>query len=49
MTRAIGVFFALLFIAKTSCFAAPTDPASDASIEECLKVSKADQMMDILG
>lgn len=43
MTRTFGVFLAL-FIAATA-WAAPSDPASDASIEEYLKVSNAEQLV----
>jgi hypothetical protein len=44
MSRTLGLFLAL-FLANTACMAAPTDPASDASIEEYLKVSNAEQLV----
>jgi uncharacterized protein len=43
VTRTLGLFLAL-FIANTLS-AAPTDPASDAAIEEYLKVSNAEQLV----
>lgn len=46
MQRALGLFLTLLFIADMPCMAAPTDPASDASIEEYLKVSNAQQLVE---
>jgi hypothetical protein len=45
MFRPSGVFFVLLFIG-TAAAAGPNDPASDASIEEYLKVSNAQQLVD---
>ena len=44
MSRTLGLFLAL-FLANTLCLAAPRDPASDASIEEYLKVSNAEQLI----
>ena len=46
MTRTLGLSLALLFIANTPCLAAPNDPASNASIEEYLKVSNAQQLVE---
>jgi hypothetical protein len=44
MTRALALCLTLQLISASS-FAAPTDPASDASIEEYLKVSNAEQLI----
>jgi len=46
MLKMSGVFLTLLVMAHGVCIAAPTDPASDASIEEYLKVSKAEALID---
>jgi len=44
MIRTPGLFLTLSLIANAA-WAAPTDPASDASIEEYLKVSNAQQLL----
>ncbi len=46
MIRTPGWVFAVLLIATGTGWAAPTDPASDASIEEYLKVSNSQQLLD---
>jgi len=46
MLRSFGLLFTLLFINSAACIAAPTDPASDASIEEYLKISNAQAFLE---
>jgi hypothetical protein len=46
MFRTSGLFLTLLLMATGPCIAAPTDPASDASIEEYLKVSNAQALIE---
>jgi hypothetical protein len=46
MYRTSGLFLTLVLAAIAPCMAAPTDPASDASIEEYLKVSNAQALIE---
>ncbi len=46
MLRTPGFLLALLLLADGACLAGASDPASDASIEEYLKVSNSQQLLD---